>query len=271
MSVPFTLSTDAISVFLYGYPTVIDKTHPKFKEISDALKAGVNTVEDAQALEALINTKAAVVEATKDLKIGKVTVGTDAILFNGKVINTYLTETMLRILKEGHDIQPWANFMEKLYSNPSKTAVDELFLWLDKAGMPITADGDFLAYKKVNDDFSSYHKAPGGGVVMNVPGTVVEMPRNEVDDNRDRTCSYGLHFCSWHYLPSYYGNKGKVVLVAINPADVVSIPSDYDNSKGRASKYAVVGVIDEKATEFAFADTTVVDPWSADWDWDVTF
>lgn len=257
MSIPFTISRDAISVFLYGYPTVIQSTHPNYAKVLEALKTGVTTPDDVLALEKLINIASSVKEAVKGSQFGDITVGQDAILYRGNPINNYLTESMLQIIKQGLDVKPWANFMDLLYKNPSKTAVEELFLWLDKAGMPITEDGHFLAYKKVQDDFSSYHKGPGGLIVLNLPGSIVEMPRNEVDDNRTKTCSTGLHFCSWHYLPSYYGNRGKVVLVKINPSDVVSIPSDYDNSKGRATKYEVIGVIDEKATEFAFANTTV--------------
>ena len=34
------------------------------------------------------------------------------------------------------------------------------------------------------------------------------------------------------------------MILKINPADVVSIPSDYNNSKGRACRYEVIGEID---------------------------
>jgi hypothetical protein len=73
----------------------------------------------------------------------------------------------------------------------------------------------------------------------NSPGKIVEMERNAVDDNRDRTCSAGLHFCSQSYLTHFGGEK--IVIVKINPKDVVSIPSDYNDAKGRACRYEVVG------------------------------
>ena len=60
------------------------------------------------------------------------------------------------------------------------------------------------------------------------------MPRNAVDDRRHNTCSTGLHFCSWAYLPHYHGAQGRVLVLKIDPANVVSIPSDYANAKGRA-------------------------------------
>lgn len=258
--VPFTYSGDTLTIFVSGVPKTIDSTHPHFEEAFEIVKTVIRDQETFDHLVGLLDYKAAIEKAVAGQTFGSVTVGQDAVLFNGQVVNSYLTTTMLTLISKGVDITPWAMFMDKLYQNPSKTAVDELFLWLDKAGMPITDKGNFLAYKKVQDDYSSYHTGRSGKVYNHL-GTTVEMPRNEVDDDRNRTCSAGLHFCSWHYLPSYYGGKGKVILVEINPADVVSIPSDYDNSKGRAWRYDVVGEIDESQVQFAFSDTTV---WSAE-------
>jgi hypothetical protein len=67
------------------------------------------------------------------------------------------------------------------------------------------------------------------------------MERNKVDDNQNNTCSSGLHFCSENYLRSFGGDR--TVIVKINPRDVVSIPTDYDNSKGRACRYEVIGEV----------------------------
>jgi hypothetical protein len=72
-------------------------------------------------------------------------------------------------------------------------------------------------------------------------GDVVEKKRNEVDNDRNSTCSRGLHFCSIEYLPHYEGGHGKVMIIKINPKNVVSIPVDYNNAKGRCCKYEVVG------------------------------
>ena len=68
------------------------------------------------------------------------------------------------------------------------------------------------------------------------------MRRNQVDEDKDRTCSYGLHFCSIAYLPHFLDSKdGKTMILKINPKDVVAIPADYNNTKGRTCRYEVVG------------------------------
>ncbi|MES0134458.1 hypothetical protein NKJ88_05745 [Mesorhizobium sp. M0016] len=246
-TIPYTISGDALTVFLQGVPHSMNATHPNYEKVRDML----GTDADEDELVKLVSYR----EELKAVaaKYGDVSVGLDCILYKEREVNTYLTKSILAIMALGKDIGPWARFMDKLYLNPSKTAVDELFLWLEKANMPITTNGNFLAYKKVRDDFTSFHLNADGTSVDNRIGASPSMPRNEVDDNRDATCSQGLHFCSWHYLPRYKGGQGRVIIVEVNPADVVAITSDFNNSKGRAWTYKVVGEIDQVHTEFAFA------------------
>jgi hypothetical protein len=108
---------------------------------------------------------------------------------------------------------------------------------LEKNSLPITPDGCFLAYKRVRENYMDCHT----GTMDNSVGRVVEMERNMVDDNRNNTCSSGLHFCSHSYLSSFGGER--TVIVKIDPADVVSIPSDYNDAKGRACRYTVIGEV----------------------------
>ena len=103
--------------------------------------------------------------------------------------------------------------------------------------MPITEDGHFLAYKKVRDDYKDVHS----GTFDNSVGQVVSMVRNKVDENKDNTCSSGLHFCSFDYLKSFGGTR--IMILKINPADVVSIPSDHFQQKGRTCRYEVIGEV----------------------------
>jgi hypothetical protein len=120
---------------------------------------------------------------------------------------------------------------------------------LEKNSLPITPDGHFLAYKKVRYDYKDCHS----GTMDNSVGQVVEMERNSVDDDKDRTCSTGLHFCSRDYLNHFGGER--LVIVKVNPRDVVSIPSDYNGAKGRACRYEVVDEIDKDRADEAFAQS----------------
>ena len=251
MTVPYVYSGDTLTLHLKGQPWPIDRSHPNWDAVFEKLRNPATTEDE---LLSLVSIKTFIT----NLKIDKVEVGADVVLYDGKPVHSHLTERMLEIVKAGLDVTPWARFLNNLYENPSNTAVQELYLWLEHGRMPITEDGHFLAFKKVKDDYTSFHQGPNGEVVRNDIGTMVSMPRNQVDDRRDNTCSHGLHFASWDYLPHYYGNSGRVIVIKVNPRDVVSIPSDYKNAKGRAWQYLVWDEVDQEQARFAFDGVQVV-------------
>lgn len=149
-----------------------------------------------------------------------------------------LVDRVMRMIAQKFDPAPLLAFIGRLMRNPSKASAAELIGFLEKNDLPITVDGYFMAYKMVRADYSSIHDRK----FMNKVGTWVEMPRDAVDGDRDRTCSTGLHFCSKEYLTSYGSSNpetDRVLLLKIDPADVVSIPSDYNNAKGRACRYFI--------------------------------
>ena len=158
-------------------------------------------------------------------------------------LHSVITDKILDMFAMNIDAKPLKNFINKLYANPSSTAIDELYLFIDKCGLPITEDGDFIAYKIVKENYMDIYT----GEMLNAVGETLSMPRHLVNDNRNKTCAAGLHFCSKAYLDNYGSSRyetDRCMLVKINPADVVSIPSDYNNAKGRTWKYVVVGEVE---------------------------
>ena len=231
MSYPFIMQGNSITVVIGSKPHTISKSHITFQKVLDAIKA-----QDWNLVKDIIEPVKVVLNYGK----GNVSVQGEELFWKGKPMHNALTTRMIAMLQDGFPVEPLVNFMENLMTNPSKRAVTELYSFLEKNSLPITPDGCFLAYKKVRNDFLDIHS----GTMDNSVGKIVEMERNEVDDNKDQTCSTGLHFCSQDYL-LHFGNgyDSRVVILKINPADVVSIPSDYNNAKGRACCYEVVGEI----------------------------
>ena len=250
-NIPYMMSNDgnveSMTLFLSGVPRTVTSTHPSYA----AIKENLDTLSVREVRE-LLDVKKAMANQLKHFGSISVDQNSGEVMYKGEVVHSQLATRMLTMLEDGYDIRPWALFMENLMQNPAKHAVDELYLWLERSGMPITERGNFLAYKKVQDDYTSFHRNPDGTAFRNDIGSFVQMPRNKVCDDRNRTCSSGLHFCSWDYLGSYFGSSGKVVLVEVNPAHVVSIPSDYNNAKGRAEGYLIVGEIPQEECEHAF-------------------
>lgn len=255
--IPAMFSNESVTFYIDGEPYSADQSLPGYRELLDELKQPdpdteklIRLTQPIQAIRTAVEDAVVGAEAKGPdyLPKGTVSVTRNAVLFNGRPIDGVLVDRILWLLSEGFDIMPMVRFLENLYQNPADFARDELYLWLENSDLPITEDGCFLAYKNVNGDYTSIHD----GRTKNNPGTVVQMPRQQVDPVRDRTCSRGLHFCSKSYLPHFSrGSNGRTVLLKINPADVVSIPSDYNNAKGRAWKYEVLhDVADPQATSW---------------------
>lgn len=248
--IPAMFSKESVTFYIDGEPYSADQSLPGYADLLEELKQPDPNVQRLIALTQPITAiREAVEEAVVEAELfggdylprGVVSVTRNAVLYNGESLDGVLVDRILWLLAEGFDIMPMVRFLENLFQNPADFARDELYLWLETSNLPITEDGHFLAYKNVNGDFTSIHD----GRTKNDPGTVVSMPRQQVDPVRDRTCSRGLHFCSKSYLPHFSsGRNNKVLLLKINPADVVSIPSDYGNAKGRAWKYEVLSVVD---------------------------
>ncbi len=64
--------------------------------------------------------------------------------------------------------------------------------------------------------------------------------RSQICDNPGEGCSVGLHVSNFRYSNSWAGNDGRVVLVEVSPADVVSVPTDSDCEKIRVCRYKVI-------------------------------
>ncbi len=226
MTYPYLIQGNNVVVVMGNNSHTISKTHISYQKILDAIKADDwNTVKD------VIEPKKVVLNYGQ----GNVSIQGDKLFWKNEELHSSLAVRMIQMLQEGFPIEPMVKFMENLMNNPSKRAVTELYRFLEKNNLPITPDGHFLAYKKVRNDYLDVYS----GTMDNSVGKVVEMERNKVDDDKDNTCSSGLHFCSMAYLNHFGGER--TMIVKINPRDVVSIPTDYKDSKGRACRYEVIG------------------------------
>jgi len=198
------------------------------KNYTDALEALRN--KDADSFIRLVD--------ISEYLDGKININGGAIEYNGFVVHNSLTERIFDFMNRNYPVEPLIAFFNNLMQNPSNRAVNEFYDFLEIGELPITEDGHFLAFKNVRADYFDIHT----GTYDNHIGEKPSMPRNMVDENKDKTCSKGLHFCSIAYLPHFSdSNGGHTMIVKINPRDVVSIPADYNNTKGRCCLYEVVG------------------------------
>lgn len=227
---------NVISLLIGDESYTLPKNHINYEKIGNLLDA--NDI-DWEEIKKLANGNKCLLEYTgKNISIrnGKFYYKAPS----GKTINLAENIVVSRIVdsfKSGKDFNYLLQFLDNVAGNPSNTAIQELYLFLEDNELPITPDGYFLAFKRITNDYKDCYTK----TFDNRVGAVVQMNREDVDADRDRTCSNGLHFCAKGYLEHYCGDR--VVVVKINPADVVSIPSDYNNMKGRCCQYMVVAEV----------------------------
>lgn len=271
---PYQITGSTVTVLVNGRTYAADRSNKAATD--EIVKALADPNTEPEALVDLFNVanalNAAVDAAVAEIKPqyltkGVIKVTRNGVTFNGAPLHNSLADKLVEIASLGLPIGGWVRFAENLYQNPSESAREELFDWLSGADTPITGDGHFIAYKIVGNDYKDLYTS----TFDNSVGQVVELENREaVDSDRHNVCSHGLHFCSRDYLPNYgnvrNGGTDRIVLVKINPADVVSIPMDYNHTKGRTWRYEVVGEIEY--TE-VFGDTpTWTSPIVDDYDYD---
>lgn len=229
MTIGKILTQTSITVYVRGEkPFTMARSHKLFGKLKDAVTSG-----DEAEIRNVINMALTVTNYLQ----GHVTVQDGQIFYGTEEITGPLADRILSLIDEDEDAGYLIKFLENLMENPSKQSREQLYLFLEACDHPITEDGRFVAYKWVRENYRDSHS----GKFDNSVGQIVSMPRRDVDDNRQVTCSTGLHVCSAHY--SKFAEK--LMLVAVNPKDVVSVPDDYNNGKMRVCEYEVIDEIAE--------------------------
>lgn len=208
---------------------------------------------DAEHVANLMSPKLAVSSYLRKVS-DRVSFRGNALLFDGDVVSNSLSDAIIRLSTEDESGDPTklVRFLENLMTNPSEHSREQLYDWIAPRNITITSDGHFLAYKGLRSDFTSINRGKGtvnnveysSAYLDNTPGNVVEFPRSEVVANSHIGCAVGLHAGTYEYANDFA--QGRLVLVKINPRDVVSVPTDSDAQKLRVSRYEVLEEIQGK-------------------------
>jgi hypothetical protein len=242
MKTPLSIVTDStITAVIDNKPYVIGNTHPSFYEIKAKL---LN--KDFDDLEELFDVK----EGYKSYSNGLIEIEGSNLLYNGLIIHNVLAQRIVDMIQNGDVVEPMIEFLKNVMKNPSEGSADQLYTFLEHKNLPFTEDGCFLAYKAINANYTD--KWTGG--VSNKIGETVTMEREDVTADPEKGCSSGLHCGSIEYVRSYghfpYGEDmdindegekigDRLITVKVNPADVVSVPTDCSCQKLRTFKYVV--------------------------------
>lgn len=178
-----------------------------------------------------------VIDLGPDLKL------LDGILYwHGQKQETTLAKRILNDIENDTFDERYVKFMQKLMHNPSYASVKMLYDFIQHNDLEILENGDVKAYKKITNTGDG-PRDTRTKKVPNYKGQIISMPRNMVEDNPSVSCSQGLHIASLEYAGGFGGNS--LIEVAVNPADVVSVPYDYNQQKCRCCRYEVLTGVDK--------------------------
>jgi hypothetical protein len=244
----------SVTAFIDGEMYVANQDHKNWDQIVAGITSGDESVvrlfdpaeEVAKRFERLTD---------------RISVANGKVYFDGDHVDNAITDHILRMLEADEDFMPLVNFLDKVSLNPEPHSREQLYGWVKaRPSITITSDGDLVAYKGlyVEEDengkvYKSWHS---GTAIVNgelfenqqIPqriGDTVEMPRSEVEFNPAEGCSTGLHAGTFDYARGYGNGRVKV---AINPRDVVSVPTEHNEAKIRVCRYVVIDVADEEVS-----------------------
>lgn len=222
---------------------VFQATEPQFAEI-EALVAG----EDfkPEQLSVYFET-ATVAEIADSLGIDGWVVKDGVLYIQDKKVPEEVYSTIKPVLaSQPEDSDRVIAFFNRLAKNPSKRVFETLYMFLEHNCIKLREDGSVLAYKAVRPDLYDLWS----NKIENKIGATVTMPREEVNDDPDQTCSHGLHVGALEYAKQYGDGRDHVILeVSVAPEDFVSVPTDYNGQKARTCAYTVLRVHSRKGKE----------------------
>ena len=204
------------------------------------------------------------------------------IKFGEFILEETLSNHILSLLDEKNvpkDEKLWKSyvaFLDNLHQNVNEDIRKQLFRWMEyenKAGngFAITEDGCIVGYKGCNGSVLEPISAFAGtaivdgieikGKIPNKVGSVIKMPRSEVQYDPSVGCAQGLHVGTRNYAINW---APILLLVKVNPRDVVSVPYENDSQKMRVCEYTVLKVTDaseehERFHPSSYTDDTEVD------------
>lgn len=218
------IAADGTMTVMYdGQVYVASKSHHNYKQLRESFKKRHASV---------------FVKLYKETEPG-VRITNNSIFINGSELKTFAAKRYFELRESGFTVDPLFKFLENCSKNPDTKSIEELYDFLERNQVPLTDDGCFMAWKVTRSDGYDKHS----GRIKYEVGKTVSIPRNLVDSNRERECSYGLHVGGLTYSGPegcFYNQGDNVFIVKVNPKDVVSVPLDCNASKIRVCSMDVV-------------------------------
>lgn len=221
------ITDDTICINYNGKVYNITSKNPSFNNIKELLVA--NKWEEAVELASSTN-------QFNTWTKGKFKIVENKVFYGEEELPRSLQDRIISMYSNGDNFDALLAFYKRLEQNPSRQSVLELYDFLQHKNIPIDDDGYFYAYKAIRSNWRDIYS----NTIDNSIGAKPYMKRNLVDDDRTRHCSRGYHVGSLEYV-SIYGREDSIyVICKVDPANVVSVPNDWNCQKVRVTTYEVI-------------------------------
>lgn len=242
MSRAIMINDETVNVIINGRSYTADIDSQVGETVLDLLREGASDQEIVDAMD--------IRKQVATFSDGCVTIDAEGVKIYGEKLPEVLAQRLQALIRTGLPFTFLRNFWLRLKANPSWRSVEQLYTFCENEGMAITETGMIRAYKAITGDWKDKHTR----TISNTIGSVVTMDRNEVCDDPRSACHVGLHIGSLEYAKGFMGFGDRLVIVEVDPKDVVSVPIDSSCQKMRACKYQVIEEYKGKLPEFISED-----------------
>ncbi|QIG70517.1 RIIB lysis inhibitor [Rhizobium phage RHph_N38] len=244
-------------------PTVFEESAKPPVQVDRGMYAPIETPEETKPApvteqELEIKSEIQVKPLTSDVVTKNETVV--AVLPNGRIIpGMENLKSHLNHAKDPDQIEGLKRFVERMSVMLDKRAhsVEDLLTFMERGDMPVTINGDIIAYKALNPSkngvvFTDKHS---GNVKQRV-GSFVNVREDLVDKNRRNECSNGLHVARKGYLKGFARSNDPIFIILVAPEDVVTVPHG-DANKVRTMGYHIVAQLPPEAAQAVMANQPI--------------
>lgn len=208
---------------------------------------------------------------------GSMSIVNGTIKFGDHLLEESLSNHILSLLDDNNvpkDAKLWKSyvaFLDNLHQNVNQDIREQLFRWISYEnnaghGFGFTEDGCIVGYKGTGgtilepmSKFTGTAIVDGVEITGHIPnkvGSVVKMPRSAVQFDPKVGCSAGLHVGTRDYATSW---APILLLVKVNPRDIVSVPYEVNSQKMRVCEYTVLEVTDTTSEHKRFYESTEIE------------
>lgn len=182
-----------------------------------------------------------------------------AVTEDGAVPGIEQLDSYIQYSAQNQDFEGTRNLIKRMakIALKRKHSVEDLLKFLSKADLPITPEGDIIAYKmlQITDDENIFVDEHTRKVKQRV-GSLIQMDESMVDPDRTQSCSCGLHIASRGYLR--YFHCPVCVLVKVKPEDVIAVPQD-EITKVRVCAYQILCKLPDNCRQLLIYDKPITE------------